>query len=218
MRDVVRQATTFPELLRRLEARVVAETGSSLTDATRSELERRVRHAIMVYRGTKFVGERASRSTLHEIANPLARVISLLEHEPNRDSVLGALGAPEMRGRFSVDDTGTPAPPIPTGDEQQVAARYGALLDGLRSISRAVPASPAKRKRGKPPTARSFRDFIERLATCWERASGTPFRSVNRSKQFVIYVVEFVDPTCLEKLPYVIEHVVADRRAQISEK
>jgi hypothetical protein len=150
----------------------------------------------MVYRGTKFAGERASRSTLHEIAKPLARVISLLEHEPNRDGVLVALGAPEwlaIRGRFSMDPT---EKLIPGGDlgEQQAAVRRRSLLDDLRAIARAVPEPPAPRKRGRPPTAKSFHDFVDRLATCWERASGTTFRSVNRSKQFVINVIEFVDP------------------------
>ena len=220
MRDVVRQVRTFPELLRRLDALVEAERGSSLTDATRSELERRVRHAIMVYRGTKFASERAFRSTLHEIMKPLGRVIALLEDDANRDAVLVALGAPEwlaIRGRFSMDPTGKPTSGGDLG-EQQAAARHRSLLDDLRAIARAVPKQPEGRKRGRPPTARSFHGFVGRLATCWERASGTHFRQGNRRERFVIDVVEFVDPACLEKLPYMIERVVAERIAQTSGK
>jgi hypothetical protein len=222
MRDVVRQAEDFPELLRKLVARVEDETTSPLTASGHFALESGVAKAVMVYAGTKFATELKSQSTLHEIKEPLARVISLLEHEANRDAILVALGAPQwlaMRGRFSVDLTGKPIPNA-TGDaaEQQAAARYKDLLDDLRAIARAVPEQPTRPKKGRPPTAKSFHDFVDRLATCWERTSGTPFRQVNRPAQFVHYVVEFADAARLKELPEMIKRIVRERRAQISEK
>jgi hypothetical protein len=174
----VRDTAEFAKLLRRLVRLVEAEARSPLTDSALSDLERGVRHAILVYEGTKFATEFASRSTLHEIAEPLTHVIGLLEDEANRDAVLVALSPPEWiamqlgespwsksklspqeavakvarmrRGRFSIDGRGTPGAPIPTEDEQQAASCYRNLFDDLRSISRAVPMPPAKRNRGAP--------------------------------------------------------------------
>jgi hypothetical protein len=91
-------------------------------------------------------------------------------------------------------------------------------LDDLRAIARAVPEPPAPRGRGNPPTAKSFHDFVDRLATCWERASGTSFRSGNRPEQFVHDVVEFTDSARSKgSTSYVIKLVVSERRPQISE-
>jgi hypothetical protein len=224
MRDVVRPAADFPGLFRRLETLVENEAGSPLSASGRSALESGITKAIMVHAGTKFATELKSRFTLHGIAEPLARVIALLEDEANRDAVLVALGAPEwlaIRGRFSVDPTGTPTHPTPTGDpaERRAAAGHRRLLADLRAIARAVPKQPEGRKKGRPPTAESFHDFIDRLATCWERASGTSFRSVNRPAQFVHAVVDFVDPLRpKESTTYMIKLVVSERLAQISEK
>jgi hypothetical protein len=113
MRDVVRQATTIFPLLRRLETLVEAEGARPLTNPDRDALESGIRRAILVYKGANSATELASRSTLHEIAEPLDRVVSLLEDEANRDAVLAALGAPEwlaIRGRFSVDRPGSRFP------------------------------------------------------------------------------------------------------------
>jgi hypothetical protein len=110
MRDVVRQVAD-PELLRKLVALVEAEVESKLTDSTRAELERGIADAILIYRGSKHSTELASGFSFHEIAEPLDRVIALLEHEANRNAVLVALGAPEwlaIKGRLTVDSTGTP--------------------------------------------------------------------------------------------------------------
>jgi hypothetical protein len=92
-------------------------------------------------------------------------------------------------------------------------------LDDLRAIARAVPEPPAPRGMGRPRTEESFRKFVDRLATCWERASGTPFKQVNRPGQFVHDVVEFADPARpKESTTYLIKCIVAERIAQISEK
>jgi hypothetical protein len=185
-----------------------------------------------VYKGTVFADEFASRSTLHEIAEPLDRVIALLEDEANRDAVLLALGAPGLvRRRFRVDESGTPirddlssvrsllqlGPEQGRGRRLLPLRRRRLLLAYLRAIARAVPQPPAPRGRGQPPTPESFYKFVDRLATCWERASVTPFRQVNRPEQFVYAVVEFIDAALLKKLPKIIERVVNVRRAQISE-
>ena len=92
-------------------------------------------------------------------------------------------------------------------------------MDDLRAIARAVPEPPAPRRRGRPPTAKSFYDFVDRLATCWERMSGTHFRQGNRPEQFVHYVVEFDDPARpKESTTYMIKLIVAERIAQSSVK
>ena len=50
------------------------------------------------YSGTKFLLEKASRLTLHELRGPIIRVIEILGQEANADDVLIALGAPVMLG------------------------------------------------------------------------------------------------------------------------
>jgi hypothetical protein len=217
MRDIVRVAD-FSGLFRKLRVLVERETKSKMTDSDRSVMESSVTAAIMVYRGHKSSVELASRFTLHEIAEPLNCVIKLLEDEANRDAILVALGAPEwlaIRGRFSVGLTGKPIVGV-LPEEQQATTRYEELLGDLRKIAATLPSPPAKRKRGKPPTEADFRAFIDRLATCWERASGTPFRQTNRPREFVYAVVALLAPARLNKLPKVIESIVAERRAQIS--
>jgi hypothetical protein len=153
----------------------------------------------MLYDGAELMISLASKSTSHEIAEPLNRVIALLEREANRDVVLLALGASIL--------------PVPSKPENvRASARYESLLDDLRKIAAAAPPPPAKRRRGRPRTARDFHDLIDQLASCWEHVSGKPFRQVNRSEQFVTAVVELIDPARLSALPKVMEKIVTARR------
>ncbi|MGO8921397.1 MAG: hypothetical protein ACLQF4_00480 [Xanthobacteraceae bacterium] len=162
-------------------------------------LEQLVIMPMMAYEGAELSTWLGSESTLHEIAEPLDRVIALLEHEVNRDAVLVALGASVWLA--------SRRPEV-----ERAWARYQSLLDDLRKIAAAAPPYPAKRREGRPRTAKEFYDLIDRLASCWERATGKPFRQVNRSAQFVTEVVELMDPARSRALPKVMEKIVAERR------
>ena len=235
MRDMVRQAADLPGLMRRLEALVEDKAKSPLTASGRAALESGITKAIMVYTGTKFATELKSQFTLHEIMS--RSLASSHCWSMSRTETRSSSGSARRSGSPSVDGSrwtraGHRHTRLPTGDpaEQRAAARHRRLLADLHAISRgAVPAPPAKRKRGAPTKKGRrdpFHDLINDFATCWERATGKPFSQhwydkkklvpANSAAQFVQAVVEVVAPARLRSLPKMTEQIVRERRAHIS--
>jgi len=184
------------------EPRRLAETArkSALTDSEFSELKEFVIEAMEMYewRSEQRL-TRAPESTLHEIAEPLERVIALLKHKANYYAVLVALDSPVL--------------PHLGGPKVKLAkARYRRLLADLREIAAAALSAPEKRGRGRPPDEH-FYDLIRSLAAYWVYVTGKPFRQGNYPAQFVIALVELIDPArsgaAVEK---VMEKVVTERR------
>jgi hypothetical protein len=203
------EGADYELLLQRLERIVDSAATKSFGPLNRKVLELFVSEAIMVYEGTKFLNESASHSTLHELTEPLARVIKILEHEANYDSVFVALGAPAMLA-LSPDQEAV----------KGAIMRYEYLLNDLHSIARAVPRRPAKRRRGKPPKANDLYALVDTLATYWQRATGKPFTQywhngspAAAAAQFVHAVVSFIAPERVRSLRKVTERIVADRRS-----
>jgi len=196
----------YKPLLKKLEDIVENETKRSLD---RQVMELTVRGAIALYDGLRFSADLASRSTLHELAAPLARVIAILKHEANCDSILVALGAPDTLA-MSQDQTAV----------RLALTRYENLLDDLNKIASRLPPPPAKRGKGKPTKANDLLALVDKLAPYWERATGKRFTQgwhkgtpVSPAAQFVYAVVGFVDPRRLPELPKVTERIVTERRA-----
>jgi hypothetical protein len=210
----------YKPLLKRLREIIEKAKGSPFLPIDKTVLEGTVVRVVAVYDGTQYLADLASRSTFHDIREPLARVVEILKHEANRDDVVVALGAPVMLAL---------SPDQPAVD--RAVARYENLLDCLDAIDRAVPPPPAKHPRGPQP-AKDLRALVERLAEYWERATGRPFRQDwHRSKgappqpetaatEFVYEVVKFIDASRLRKLPKITESIVTElkkRRAATSD-
>ena len=183
------------------EPRRLAETArkSALTDSEFSELKEFVIEAMEMYewRSEQRL-TRAPESTLHEIAEPLERVIALLKHKANYYAVLVALDSPVL--------------PHLGGPKVKLAkARYRRLLADLREIALAAPP-PEKRGPGKRPDEH-FHDLIRSLAAYWKHATGKPFRQGNYPARFVLAAVEFIDPARTElAVTKQMEKVVTERR------
>jgi hypothetical protein len=202
----------FEPLLDSLEKHVAAAATRSFGPVDRQVLRSIIVEAAMMYEGTRYFADEASRCTLHELAEPLARVIQLLEHDANRDDVFVALGAPAALA-LSPDQRAV----------EEAVARYEILLRDLDKIARAVPQPPAKPGPGKPSRTMDLHALVERLADYWERATGQRFTQhwlkgapLTPATEFVHAVVRFIDAERLGALPKVTERIVTKRRAASS--
>jgi len=216
---VLLESADYRPLLKRLENIVVSETKKSFRPVDRAVLENIIIRVIAVYDGTQFSADMASRSTLHEIREPLARVIGILKHVANCDDIFVALGAPAMLA-CSPDQRAV----------DRAVARYENLLDALDEIARAVPPPPAKRRPGRQP-AKDLRALVDRLADYWERATRRPFKQnwhkessdgpwqpTTNATVFVYDAVKFIDSKRLGSLKEMTENIVEKRRAATSAK
>jgi len=217
--DALLASAEFEPLLRRLEIILDTERACPLTVIDRAVLEQTIITAIAVYDGTQFLAELASRSTLHQIREPLARVVEILKHEANYDDIFVALGAPVMLAlspnQRAVD---------------QAIERYENTLDALDDIARALPPTPAKRGPGRQP-AKDLRALVEYLADYWKQVVGRPFKQdwhressigpkkpTTNAAAFVYEVVKFTDASRLGAVPKMTESIVKNRRAATSVK
>jgi hypothetical protein len=204
----------FDSLLARLEEIVVAETGTTSEPLDREKLKASIVNACISYWGIGHLTDQISRYTLHHLDVPLARVIEILRNNANIPDVLMALGAPAMRN-----------------SDQQAAhraiARYEILIRELGQLARAVPSPPAKRGKGRPPTAVEFRALVEQLASYWKYWTGNDLTQhwhggepLTAGAQFIWEVVRFVNPERAHALPKVTEKVVAElnKRRNIQRK
>jgi hypothetical protein len=203
----------YRPVLKRLEKTVEDERGSPLRPVDRVVLEQTIVRVIAVYDGTRFLADLASFITLHELREPLARVLEILRHEANYDDIFVALGAPAMLAL---------SPDQPAVD--RAVARYENLLDYIDAIARSVPPPPAKRPRGPQP-AKDLRALVDRLAEYWERTTGHQFKQdwhressgglpkpETAATEFVYEVVKFIDASRLGALPKMTEDIVKERR------
>jgi hypothetical protein len=205
---------TFEKLLDRLSRIIEAGAKKNLSGGGRERLAAKINEVGTIYDGTRYWTAEHSRPglnpNLHEIREPLGRVIELLEHEGNWHAVLAALGAAETKATV-----------------ERAVERHDDLLRDLRKIATAVPEAPPPRGRGKPPVTKDLRALGDELASFWERETRGRFKqswmNVNGKKQpytdksgtaFVYEAVKFIDPKRLGELPEVTEKIVRDRRAR----
>jgi hypothetical protein len=135
-------------------------------------------------------------STLHELREPLLRIVELLDTDGNRHTIFQALGG----GERSVD-------------------RHEELLRDLFRILTILPSSPpARGKRGKPPR-QNFHELVTELIAIWEAETNTEFapyfveaKPRNRATFFVYKIVEYIDAKRVGSVRKVAEKVVKQRR------
>jgi hypothetical protein len=211
--------SSLDPLLDRLEVLLKRRTARPLD---RQLLRSVISEVLLVYRGSRYWSDEVKRRSLHEIAEPLAKVISLLKHGPNGADVAIALGAPTMMGL--------------SPDQEALAGalkRQEILLHDLETLARAVPKPPPPRERKRPIETESLRALVDRLASYWEQATGHTFTQswLSKSAQaqqsfrnpattdaaaFVYDVVAYIDPARLSALPNVTKEIVTQRRAAAS--
>jgi hypothetical protein len=184
----------------------------------RARLKMIVTEFVISYRTGRHIAE-SPASFLHQLAEPLKRVIEILAAEPNTDDVLIALGAP------------------PIGLEPDVAAvreatreaarRYNDLFDSLLAINRALPSPPEKNPPHRPAKTDDLYALVAGLAYYWESFTGECFtqnwhreggelQAATNAAAFVYEVVRYVDPDALPSLRKGAEAVV--RRLRNSRK
>jgi hypothetical protein len=202
----------FEPLIDRLQSYLADEREEADFLVDREVLSDIVLSAGMAYDGVRFSDDAASKSTFHDLAAPLARVIEILKHDANYDSALVALGAAALLA-LSPDQLAV----------SRAMERHEALLLALDDIARAAPPPPAKRGRGRPPKTKDLRFMVGGLADFWEIHTGhPPTRSWREGKPvpgearfawFAYDVVEFIDPERLGELLKVTGKIVSDWRA-----
>ena len=138
--------------------------------------------------------------TIHHIAEPLAKIIEVLENDVDGYAALAALSEPPYR-------------------MASPAAEREMLLQLLHKLRDNLPPAPAKRSRGKPPAGDDLYRLVERLADIWERYTGKEFtrhwhqgEPLSDAMRFTCAVVKVIDKDQLDELPTVTKNVVADRR------
>jgi hypothetical protein len=158
----------------RLEAHIAAAAGKKTFNSDdRRMLMRALSEAASAYNRIQWSAEDASRSTFHELGAPLtlARMIEILKHKANRESVLVALGAPVRDPSIATRLT-WPEHDRPVVERAMV--QHAELLSALDHLARAVP-SPPKRPAHRPPTSKDLRAAVDVFADYWERATSQPF-------------------------------------------
>ncbi len=210
--EALSASANLEPLLDRLETLITATAaGKSFRPVDRQVLMSIVVEAALIYDGTRYLADEASRCTFHELGEPLARVIESLKHDANRDSVFVALGAPATLA-LSPDQRAV----------EEAVARYDVLLGDLDKIARAVPEPPAKRGPGRP-ARKDLLALVAHLANYWERATGecitqlwSKDEPISSAAQFIHAVVLFIDPQGLRSVPEMMEQIIKARRAAIS--
>jgi hypothetical protein len=202
----------FESLLDRLQHYLAAEREQADFLVDREVLSSIVFGAALVYEGVQLSDDAASKSTFHELAALLPRVMELLTDDANYGEVLVALGAPVMLA-VSPDQAAV----------KRAVEWHETIMRGLDDIARTAPAPPAKRGRGRPSNPKDLRFMVGGLADRWEAHTGhLPTQSWREGKPvpgearfawFVYDVVAFIDPERLGELPKVTAKIVADWRA-----
>jgi hypothetical protein len=175
-------------------------------------LKRIISDAGRAYHGVQHAEHAASASTLHELGEPLPRVIMLLKDEDNREQLLIALGAPRPIAPMTWDERDRPA-------VDRAAARLRATLDALNEVSGAVPPPPTKPPH-RPSKTKDLRAAVNVLAEGFERMTGEIFTEawhkgepLSRGAQFIYYAMKLIDPTRLRQLRMVTADFVRERNA-----
>jgi hypothetical protein len=180
-----------------------------LSPRERERLAATLSFAKSVYDCRQLMAYYARKVTIHDIAEPLAKVIEVLEDDDvDGYAVLAALSAPPHM------------PASPHREEREI------LLQLLRKLAANLPPAPAKRTRGQP-MARDLYELVEWLAKTWEHYTGIEFtRGWGKGKpsdatrlgpdshamHFACAVVKVIDEKRLDELPTVTKNVVTDRR------
>lgn len=169
----------------------------------RGRLERAINDAEELYTTREYWDYENARfpNTLHELREPLWRVIKLLDSEGNIHTILQALG-----------------------DAEEAVERLEELLRDLRKIWAVLPLSaPPSRKRGKPPRE-NFHELVRELIDLWESQTKTKFKPYfvrgvprNRATFFVCAVVELIDAHRVGSVKKVAEKLIERRRCGASE-
>jgi hypothetical protein len=183
-------------------AKIVSRTGKELDEKGLRSLREGIEEAITWY-GTSQVAHEASKITLREIAEPLARVLEPLKREGNRHAVIRTLGG--EHGSYYLD--------IELGVE-----RRKALIADLERIAAMPPPERRRGARGNPDLHR----LVHPLANEWLVLTGTRFTQdwhhktpVTGGAEFVHAVVKFIDPENLTAVRKMTERVVKERNRGI---
>lgn len=191
-------------LLQKLKDIIKAETKKSVE---RQELEECIFNSFDSFEAPQKFLNQLSRMTVHELSEPLKRVIEILEQEANREWIVGVLGGRE---------TGVRSLRI----NRRTIARYERLLGDLHKIARWKPPRPAKPRPGRPSKSDALYGPVKLLAHYWERLTGKSFKQywhkgapANNATLFIQTVIDFIAPQLLRSLPKMTELIVTERRA-----
>jgi hypothetical protein len=196
--DLELDGEAFDALMAELAA--IARQANDAVDI--EDLRNGVGQAIQWYLAGWFTADYVSKITLEEIAEPLARVIEILERQENVHPVVLELGRETELGY---------------ADIKGGAERRGALIDDLKRI-----AAIERRENGRGrPERKDLHQLVHQLANEWLCLTGADFTRHWNGKepkslgaQFVHAVVTFIDPdpVTLGAVPKMMERVARERK------
>jgi hypothetical protein len=197
----------FQELIDRL-SKIVSQSRGPKVSTWRRKLVAHVIVAKAIYITAKDRRERDI--TLRAASDPLDRALEALKHEPNREDILIALGAPAHTPRKDAE-------PLYAAAVECAEIQRQAIIDGLEKIARA--SSPISASKIGRPSERDLDEFVDHLAQEWERMTRTPFKHfwyqrVPKSPgcQFAYEILSYIDKGRLPDLPGATERVSKARR------
>jgi hypothetical protein len=172
----------------------------SFSPTEREGLVRRLSYEKPTYNLRQAMVYYERKVTIHDIAEPLAKIIEVLENDVDSYAAFAALSEPPYR-------------------MASPAAEREMLLQLLRKLRDNLPSAPAKRSRGKPPAGDDLYRLVERLADIWERYTGKEFtrlwhegEPLSEAMRFTCAVVKVIDKDRLDELPTVTKNVCRKRR------
>jgi hypothetical protein len=219
----VYKADDFQVQWKSLEEQIAEAAGKkTFGPADQRMLMRALSEAASAYNRIQWSAEDTSLSTFHELGAPLtlARMIEVLKHEANRESVLIALGAPVRDPSIATRLT-WPEHDRPVVERAMV--RHAELLSALDDLAHAVPSPPPARPPWRPVENNDLRAAVEVLAAYWERVTGTPVTQdwvtgsdgarvpASPAAQFFFDAMRLIGAEHLDGLPGVTKKIVTAR-------
>jgi len=218
-------ASRFEQLLDRLARHVGKPAAIAPLTPEGLQLRRIIYDAGRAYAGVQRAEHAALASTLHELADPLPRVVVSLRDEANREQLLVMLGAPAPVGPMTWPERDRPA-------VERADARRRSLLRELETVAGALPPTPTV-PRHRPSRTKGLRAAVEVLVDGFEHMSGERFSQLwhrgdayrdggdgrreklpaTRGTQFVRDAMQLIDPQRLGDLPGVTRAIVEVRGA-----
>lgn len=206
-------------LLDRLIKLVGEQKGEPTDAAARARISDLVQWAGVSYDGERYwtsEDRRLGRPNLHEIADPLMKVASILDRESNWPLLLTAFGAP------------LPGEDSDASAIEAAVARLDAFRRDLQSIEQIIPKPPQPRGRGRQSGTGDLYRVVSLLADLWEQETGCEFKplaypndakersskswdSGNRGTAFVVQAMTFIDAARHHQLREVMDRVRSDR-------
>ena len=200
-RDWNFEGEEFEQLLKEVESYLIAATKHGLPDLL--GLRDEIKYVACWYYADAWIAEESKRINLHEVREPVARIVDILKNDANHGLIYRAL-AGNADGSVDLD---------------YATKRCASLVADLEKIATAATNFEPPREPPYRPPRVDLRLLVGYLANYWVCTTDAQFTQnwhkgepLTPSAQFVYAIVKFLNSESLSALPSITEWIVRERR------